>query len=67
MAFCMRLYICSGKVLLEGMCVRFSVCFHAASAVKASLPEASLIEKAAPFYGPERSELYESDSGPSVL
>lgn len=49
------------------MCATLPVCFHhAAPAVKASLPEALLIEKAAPFYGPERSELYESDSGPSV-
>lgn len=50
MAFYMRLYICGVKVLLEGMCVWFPACFHhIAPAVKASLPEAYLIEKAAPF------------------
>lgn len=42
---------------------------HIAPAAKASLPEAFLIEKAALlfiFYGPQRSKLYESDSGPLV-
>lgn len=50
MAFYMRLYICSVKALLGGMCVWAFACFHhIAAAVKASLPEAFLIEKAAPL------------------
>lgn len=49
------------------MYVSFSICFHhRAPAVKASLSDFPDWEGSS-FYGPEHSELYESDSGPSVL
>lgn len=69
MAFYMRLYISGVKAAWGHVCVSFScVCFHHVSPAVKGLPARGFPDwEGGSFYGPERSELYESDSGPSVL
>lgn len=68
MVFHMRPYICGVKVLVEGMRVRFSVGFHYTALVVKGLRARGFPDwEGGFFYGPKRSELYESDRGPSVL
>lgn len=65
MAFCMRPYICGVKALEEGMPARGSPrVFISGFCRKGLLSRGFPDWDGGPFYGPERSELYESGSGP---